>query len=634
MIRILIVEDQRTILQLLKSYLEQEPNMKIVAIAAHGQLAIEKVEKLRPDVVLMDVEMPGIDGISATRIISQRYPKTKVLILTTHDNNQVINMAKAAGAKGYLLKTAPVKELIEFIIAVHDDKFQFKTDLVKKSQPESEILSIPSQQTFTVTATTTTTSSSKFPYFLAGVLLNLAVWLLVVVYWKITPPKYTSEWGMKLLQIEAGVELNLPDIGRASSNDSSDQSRQDPRTDYVYIATDHVIVEKAAEKMGLSAVDFGNPEITIDETSSVISLAKDSSIISLAIEGNTPLEAQQKAYTFHQVLIEEVENLRQAELKRQEQETQATLAQARQKLDQAQERLSTYQASSSLGAEEQIGNLASNLEQLRLQQAELSADEQGLNNRSQYLGQELKLSSTEATAAYQLLEDDVYQAQLQQYARAKAELASLLSNFTSENPSVINKQAELEEATTALQQRANFLLNRPVTREELEQITYLTLNPQVTTVQQDVFKDLITNQADRQKLAAQIQELEKQTVQIEGRQRNIAQEKLKIDRLQRDLQVAEAIFANTLAKLDLGKETVYSIYPPVQLIKQPSLPEENKPTTPNLRLLLLAGMAGSFLITTGLILVWFERQPSQLIRPKTLRQISPNDLFSKINKYK
>ena len=65
----------------------------------------------------------------------------------------------------------------------------------------------------------------------------------------------------------------------------------------------------------------------------------------------------------------------------------------------------------------------------------------------------------------------------------------------------------------------------------------------------------------------------------------------------------------------MGKEHVYSLYPPLQLIKEPSLPKENQPTSPNLRLLLLGGMAGSFLVTTGLILLWFERQPASLSTP-------------------
>ena len=187
--------------------------------------------------------------------------------------------------------------------------------------------------------------------------------------------------------------------------------------------------------------------------------------------------------------------------------------------------------------------------------------------------------------------------------------------------------------TNALQQRAMFLLNRSVNKQELERITYLTLDPKVKTVRQEVFKDLITNKANQQKLEAQIQELERQREQLESRQKNIAQEKLKMDNFQRDLQVAEAIFASTLAELDMGKEHAYAIYPPIQLVKEPSLPQENHPTSPNVHLLLLAGMAGSFLVTTGLLLVWFEKQPFLGETSIPRKKLSASSLNSKIDKY-
>ena len=620
MINLLIVEDQQTILQLLKIYLEQESDLKIVSIAADGRVAIDKVDKFRPDVVLMDVEMPGIDGVTATRIISQRYPEVKVLILTTHDDDEILDLALKAGAKGYILKTTPAQELIKFIRSVHQGHLQISSGLVQKLVPEDR--PIPSQQKLPVRSSPT---SPKYFYLSLGILLNFVVWLIVAVYWKIAPPKYTSEWGVKILQTEAGVELNLPNIGQASSDFSSAKSPQDTRTDYIYIASDHSLLEQAAEKIGMSAGDFGEPEMVAEE---------DGTIISWAVEGDTPLEAQQKAYIFHEILTQKIENLRQAEIKRQEQHAQLILESARQKLDSAEDKLSTYQVSSSLSSEEQIKQLASNLEDLYRQQAELSAQEQGLNNLSQQLGQELELSSAEATAAYQLLEDDVYQQQQAQYAQARAEVANLLSRFTAENPSVVNKQAELEEATLALQQRATFLLNRALSRQELERITYLTLDPKVKTVREEVFKDLISNDAEVQKLAAQIQELEKQMAKLESRQRNIAQEKLTKDSFQRNLQVAEAIFTTTLAELDLGKENVYSLYPPTQLVKEPSLPQENQPTSPNLRMLFLAGMAGSFLVTTGLMLRWFEQQPSSMRMSMSRTQLPSSSVDFKTDKFR
>ena len=610
MINLLIVEDQQTILQLLKNYLEQESDLKIVAIATDGQAAINKVDRFRPDVVLMDVEMPGLDGITATKIISERYPDVKVLILSTHDDDQIFSQALQAGAKGYILKTTPAQELIKFIRSVHRERLQVGSGLVQKLPLEPELRPIHNSRNNSRNSSgqeRPVQISSPYPYYLLGFLVNFVVWLIVVVYWKITPPQYTSEWGLKILGRGTGVELNLPSIGRASSSSRSEQSGEDTRVDYVYIAKDYAILEQAAAEAGMLVKEFGKPEITADE---------EGSIISLAIKGDTPYKAQQKAYALNHVLTEKIDSLRQSEIERQEEQTQKTLEAARQRLDLAQEKLSSYQVSSSLSSEEQIKQITSNLEELYRQKAELSAQKKGLNNLSQQLGKELNLSSTEATAAYQLLDDDVFQQQLQQYALGRRELSNLLSRFTSLNPTVIEKQSELEETTEALRQRASFLLNRSINNQELEKITYLTLDPKVKTIRQEVFKDLISNAAEGQKLEAQIQELENQMGQLESRQKNIAQNKLKIDHFQRDLQVAEAVFATTLAELDLSKEHVYSLYPPLQLIKEPSLPKENQPTSPNLRLLLLGGMAGSVLVTIGLILIWYERQPSSLTTRK------------------
>ncbi len=597
MINLLIVEDQKTILQLLKSYLERESDLRIVGIAGDGQTAIAKVERLRPDVVLMDVEMPGIDGIAATRTISQRHPEVKVLILTTHDDDRILNYALQAGAKGYLLKNTPPRELIDFIRSVYRGHLQLDSGLVQKLPQEQHSQlhreNSNGQEIFSQ-------KTSKFPYFLLGIILNTCVWLVAIAYWKFSPPQYTSEWGFKILGKGTGVELNLPNIGNASSGTGSGKSSEDTRVDYTYIASDSSLLEETATEVGMTRKEFGRPEIVADE---------EGNIISLSIEGDTPEEAQKKAYAFHHVLTEKIENLRQAEIERQEQHTQATLEAARQKLDLAQEKLSEYQVSSTLSSGEQIKQLTSNLEELYRQRAELSAQEKGLNNFTQQLGDELNLSSTETTSAYQLLDDDVFQQQLQQYAQGKRELSNLLSRFTTANPSVIEKQSELAETITDLQQRAAFLLNRPISQKELERISYLTIDPKVRTVRQEVFKDLISNQAESRKLEAQIQELENQMGLLESRQQNIAQKKLQMDSFQRDLQVAEAVFARTLAELDLGKEYVYSIYPPIQLIKEPSLPKENNPTSPSLRLMLLGGMAGSFLVTTGLILLWLERRP-------------------------
>jgi DNA-binding NarL/FixJ family response regulator len=132
MVRILLVDDQSLICQGLKAMLSLEPDIEVVGIANNGQAALEQVKKLEPDVVLMDVKMPIMDGREATRLITQSFPHISVLILTTFDDDQYILDAMRAGAKGYLLKDMPSEELAQAIRLVHHGYTQLAPGLMDK----------------------------------------------------------------------------------------------------------------------------------------------------------------------------------------------------------------------------------------------------------------------------------------------------------------------------------------------------------------------------------------------------------------------------------------------------------------------------------------------------------------------
>ncbi len=132
MIDVLIVDDQQTVHKILESYIQTDSDLRIVGFAMNGQEAIERISDLQPDVVLMDLEMPIMDGLSATKIIADRFVTTKVLILTIHDNDHHLNQALQNGAKGYLLKTAPAEELINAVRQVHKGYFQLGLELIEK----------------------------------------------------------------------------------------------------------------------------------------------------------------------------------------------------------------------------------------------------------------------------------------------------------------------------------------------------------------------------------------------------------------------------------------------------------------------------------------------------------------------
>jgi DNA-binding NarL/FixJ family response regulator len=115
MIRVLLVDDQAIIRQGLKSLLETKPDIQVVGDADNGQTALIQVEQLQPDVVLMDIRMPVMDGVTAIQRISQRFPAVKVLVLTTFDDDEYVLQAMRCGAKGYLLKDTLSEELAQAI---------------------------------------------------------------------------------------------------------------------------------------------------------------------------------------------------------------------------------------------------------------------------------------------------------------------------------------------------------------------------------------------------------------------------------------------------------------------------------------------------------------------------------------
>jgi DNA-binding NarL/FixJ family response regulator len=118
-IRILLVDDQQLIRMGFRMVLEAEPEFSVVGEAANGAEAIEAVRELTPDVVLMDVRMPRLDGIAATTQIVQTRPASRIIVLTTFDLDEYAFGALAAGASGFLLKDVQASELTAAIRAVH-----------------------------------------------------------------------------------------------------------------------------------------------------------------------------------------------------------------------------------------------------------------------------------------------------------------------------------------------------------------------------------------------------------------------------------------------------------------------------------------------------------------------------------
>ncbi len=119
-IRVLVVDDHAILRDGIRSLLDRQEYMTVVGEAANGQEALAQIGDLMPDIVLMDVNMPGMNGLEATRHVKSLYPQVKILILTQHDSQEYISPLLQAGASGYVLKRSGGREVVNAIRLVYE----------------------------------------------------------------------------------------------------------------------------------------------------------------------------------------------------------------------------------------------------------------------------------------------------------------------------------------------------------------------------------------------------------------------------------------------------------------------------------------------------------------------------------
>ncbi|MEL7522845.1 MAG: response regulator transcription factor [Cyanobacteria bacterium J06553_1] len=132
MIRVLLVDDQTLVRQGFRVLLEAHEDIQVVGEAQNGKQAIEQVEQLRPDLVLLDVRMPEMDGVAVTQAICQQFKEVKVLILSTFNHDDYVCRAMQFGAMGYLLKDTRAEELVQAIRMAHQGYTQLGPGLLQK----------------------------------------------------------------------------------------------------------------------------------------------------------------------------------------------------------------------------------------------------------------------------------------------------------------------------------------------------------------------------------------------------------------------------------------------------------------------------------------------------------------------
>ena len=134
-IRIVLADDHPLVTEGIRAMLDTYPQIDVLGPAATGSDAIEAMERESPDVLLMDLNMPGMNGLTATEIILERSPSARIVILSMHDNPEYITTALRHGARGYLLKDVPTEEIVTAIERVHAGEVYLCTGTERMIQP-------------------------------------------------------------------------------------------------------------------------------------------------------------------------------------------------------------------------------------------------------------------------------------------------------------------------------------------------------------------------------------------------------------------------------------------------------------------------------------------------------------------
>jgi DNA-binding NarL/FixJ family response regulator/uncharacterized protein involved in exopolysaccharide biosynthesis len=622
MIRILLVDDQKTVRETLKAILKSTPDVNVVGTADNGQEAIAQVEKLHPDLALIDMEMLGLDGVATTKIICQQFPGVRVIILSMHAQDTYVAQAVRAGAMGYLLKNTPAEELEEAIRSVYRGYAQIGPGLLSKiitinaepvvtnSQANQEL---ESDQEFAKVSANGQLQKSEINqikptsanflnkkkqlYLIIWLVGNIFLWSASLLYLKFRSPTYTSTWIVALPGTASSTSINLPEIGQASSENQSPFSSlvSDPRENYKLLAVSKDVVKPAAQSLMMTPKEFGEP---------VVAIVDNSTLMEFKIQGSTPKESKAKAIAVYQALKSNLERLKNIQSTEPDQNTLKTIKNSQSGLAKARQELADYQESSGLNSNAQVENLANSIEQMRVEQAQLNTQQRHTQGKLNKLLDELKLSPQEAQDALFLNSDSLFEQYLDNYSQIKTELVNLETQYLPSHPLVIDKQKNSQAAETALIQRASSLLGRSANISTLSQLGLKDNGNQNSSQKENLIGEVIDLQGEQEGLTEQAQELKQQIMQLETKQKQRSRSSSKLNRLNKNVQIAEAVYSSTLTQLEVNKTNTSNLYPPISLLIQPDLPTE--PSSPKTQLVLAGSLIGTFFLTTALFSLWWR----------------------------
>lgn len=424
----------------------------------------------------------------------------------------------------------------------------------------------------------------------AGIWIG-AVWTPIVGYLTSVPPSYTSTTSLILPGSGANASVNLESIGQASSyaNSAFSSNAVSPTQTYKRLIRGDRIMDAAAMKLGVHRSELPRPKVNlVDQTG----------LIHFEMVGGSPEQAQIRAEAIMDAFFSEVDALRTDDQTVREQGAVEAIEEYRNSVKDTRTAVSDLRKETGFISQDQFSAQVAENDERYARIIALRAELDEKTAFVQALEKTLGLSAQHAARALDLYSDREYLALSEDAADKAAIVSEARSRYGSRHPRLIKARADFAEA----QQQA---LLRAIAITGLDEFRAARLNLGQFGDRTALLSDLVRNEADRAGLEAQWQSTTNRYETEKSRLERASRAAAELEDLQRDFQVAEAVFASAIARVQTTKADVFASYPLVQVLQNPSLPED--PTSPRRKLALLAGIAATMMIMITLSLGWMRR---------------------------
>jgi uncharacterized protein involved in exopolysaccharide biosynthesis len=441
----------------------------------------------------------------------------------------------------------------------------------------------------------------KWPHLVLCICGYSLVALMVMLYLN-KAPVYKSDLELVLPGTGASSSVIIDNVGQVVSQTSAPFSAGgfNPRVNYKEMLLSIGVLNLASKSVSLSFEEFGQPKINLTEQTS---------ILAISITGSSAKQAEAKAWALYHSLQEELNRLRADEVSHRDESIQGVLKEYRIRLNEARANILRFQESSSLVSQDQFNLLVVSLQTIKEKQLYLHADVSNLSDYVYGLGKNLGVSADLAGKAFILQSDVEFRGLLKELDVSTSHLSEYQSRWGEGHPKVVAELQRYRAARSALLVRSNNIAGPHAAS------VFSSLDLEANPKRAQMFADLIEASAKGQGIKAQIADLRRSELHLKDQLKIYARESAVLDRLQREFDLAEAIFTSAAARLEAGKADVFASYPVLQLLTQPSLPTEiHSPIT---ELGLVAGLVGFLFITSGVTVLCNRRRIIKVLLKKS-----------------